>query len=189
MRTLAISTSQARCGVAWSNGNQFEWHEFSSHNTGEQLRELIAPFIAKGFDRIGVDIGPGSYTGTRVGVAFAQGLATAKSIPWSGITVWQILAAISPAGALLVAASRSGEVLVHHVNDRIEIHPLCELTEPVFGFPCLDPLKYGADEQIQCSVPDFEQYLRALVKIVSETEHSQTLPQYYDQYSRKDPAI
>jgi tRNA threonylcarbamoyl adenosine modification protein YeaZ len=47
----------------------------------------------KDVDRIGVAIGPGSFTGVRVGVATARGLALALSVPAVGINTLEALAA------------------------------------------------------------------------------------------------
>lgn len=44
--------------------------------------------------RIGVCVGPGSFTGLRIGVAYARGLALALDIPCLGVT--STLAAVSP---------------------------------------------------------------------------------------------
>lgn len=59
------------------------------------VREVMA-LATVGFDRldrIGVTIGPGSFTGLRVGLAFAKGLGAALSIPVAGVGSLEALAA------------------------------------------------------------------------------------------------
>ena len=65
-----------------------------------------------GLDRIGVTVGPGSFTGLRVGLAFALGLGAALDRPVVGISTLDALAASVPAQGLVAAVidARRGQV-------------------------------------------------------------------------------
>lgn len=65
-----------------------------------------------GVDRIGVTVGPGSFTGLRVGLAFALGLGAALGRPVVGISTLDALAVSVPAQGLVAAVidARRGQV-------------------------------------------------------------------------------
>jgi tRNA threonylcarbamoyladenosine biosynthesis protein TsaB len=70
-------------------------------------------------DRIAVTIGPGSFTGLRVGLAFAKGLALALQRPCLGIGVLEVLGrgAVRPGFAAAVIDAHRGQVYLQAFID------------------------------------------------------------------------
>jgi tRNA threonylcarbamoyladenosine biosynthesis protein TsaB len=99
-----------------------------SHQGGRAHAELLAPSIAEvcavsgctvaDIDRIAVDIGPGLFTGLRVGVATAKAMAQASGIGVLGVSSLDVLAAAAaerlegghPEPVVSVVDARRGEV-------------------------------------------------------------------------------
>jgi tRNA threonylcarbamoyladenosine biosynthesis protein TsaB len=78
------------------------------------VRDVMAtagvPYHA--LDRIGVTVGPGSFTGLRVGLAFAKGLSVALGAPCVGVGSLEALAASVPSQGLVAAVvdARRGQM-------------------------------------------------------------------------------
>ena len=97
---LAIDTATRNASLAVYDAGQvraeFTW-ETGDHHTVELMPRLVELLdqINVPIDQIGgvgVSIGPGSFTGMRVGVAAAKGLAIARNIPLVGARSTDILA-------------------------------------------------------------------------------------------------
>ncbi len=106
MLVLAIETSDNLCSVAfWEKGKTLAEY---NHEIPMKHTELIGGLIQNGLDFIEKEfngrkqvalaaaaIGPGSFTGLRIGLSFAQGFCYGRNIPIVGISNQQILAAQS----------------------------------------------------------------------------------------------
>lgn len=86
---LAIDTSTTRTIVAIIEDGKVLFEEFHEGATdhGRALSELVAQAlkIASPPDRVVVGMGPGPFTGLRVGISFAHTFALARQIPVVGI--------------------------------------------------------------------------------------------------------
>jgi tRNA threonylcarbamoyladenosine biosynthesis protein TsaB len=111
---LAIDTCLDACAAAvWADGRTLAARsEPMRRGHQERLGALVSELMGEAgvafavLDRIGVTIGPGSFTGLRVGLAFAKGLGLALARPVVGIGVLEALAAAEPEA--LVAAVVAG---------------------------------------------------------------------------------
>jgi tRNA threonylcarbamoyladenosine biosynthesis protein TsaB len=95
-----IDTCLNACQAAVSEGGEVlaTLSEPMSRGHQERLASMTREVMAEGrldftdLDRIGVTVGPGSFTGLRVGLAFAKGLALALGCPCVGIGALEALA-------------------------------------------------------------------------------------------------
>ncbi|QDG74772.1 tRNA (adenosine(37)-N6)-threonylcarbamoyltransferase complex dimerization subunit type 1 TsaB [Labrenzia sp. PHM005] len=124
MRVLAIDTALANCAAAvLDNGAASACFETCGEEIGrghaEKLMDMIGTVMAESstafsdLDRVAVTVGPGSFTGLRVGLSVARGFGLVLEKPVVGITT---LAAIARSCApsdngppLLVALTGKGE--------------------------------------------------------------------------------
>jgi tRNA threonylcarbamoyladenosine biosynthesis protein TsaB len=121
MKVLAIDTSSSRTAVAVTDGERVlaeadceagERHgDVLLARIAEQLRAAALPLSA--IELIGVGLGPGSFTGLRVGLATAKGLALAGPVALRGVSSLEVIARgaleRAPLAAVVLDAGR-GEV-------------------------------------------------------------------------------
>ncbi|GAA0198553.1 tRNA threonylcarbamoyladenosine biosynthesis protein TsaB [Brevundimonas nasdae] len=123
MRLLVIDTALGACTAAVFEDARLLAAQFLPMTKGhqERLGGVVRDVVAEaggGFDaldRIGVTVGPGSFTGLRVGLAFAQGLGAALDRPVVGISALDGLAGSLPEDGSPVAAlidARRGQVYI-----------------------------------------------------------------------------
>lgn len=101
MTLLAIDTSEQACSVALvENGRVRDSRsEIIGRGHAERLLPLIAERLAAhglsygDLTRVAVTTGPGTFTGLRIGLSVARGLALQGDIPCIGLTGLQVLAA------------------------------------------------------------------------------------------------
>ena len=111
---LAFDTSGPWCAVAVTAGDQVlaHRHEALARGQGERLFPAIEDALAEAglawrdLVAIGVGTGPGNFTGIRIGVAAARGLALGLGVPAVGVTRFEALALDGPDLPALVPAPR-----------------------------------------------------------------------------------
>lgn len=150
---LALDTSTAACTAALleRNGTVVASRD---ELIGRGHAERLVPMIKEMLDhhvpaRILVGVGPGSFTGLRVGIAAAHGMAIGWSIPLNGMNSLALLAASAPPGDGKVAAAMAGghgELFVQ-TFDRKKLHatgPVLNLTPQAAALKVDAPLVVGS---------------------------------------------
>ena len=121
MNLLALETSTEACSVALVHGDRLiERFEVAPRRHAELALPwadavLAEAGLARGvLDAIAVGRGPGAFTGVRLGVSLAQGMALALGVPAVGLSTLAALAMRAPAGegerVMAAIDARMGEV-------------------------------------------------------------------------------
>lgn len=122
---LAIDTSFGPVGVTLATADMRIVACVEADNLAGTQAETLPPIVAKMFEghdfkhlsRIAVTVGPGAFTGVRVGLAFAKGIRLATGAEILGFTTLDCLAAQAAArkpcaSAAAVIDAKRGEVFV-----------------------------------------------------------------------------
>ena len=116
MKCLAFDTAAGACSAAILADDTIVAARSDTMTRGhtEALIPMLQEVVAEAgltfekLDLVGVTVGPGAFTGIRIGLATARGLALAADVPVAGVTTLEALAATAkeefPAAGRVVAA-------------------------------------------------------------------------------------
>ena len=132
-RVLAIDTSTSRTSVAVIQGDSvlFSGYKDGATAHGPSLPALVQEALAiSDVDEVVVGMGPGPFTGLRVGIAFAQSFALARGILVRGVCSLDAIAAqINDNDFIVTVDARRKEVYWARYTDGIRVG------EPAVNFP------------------------------------------------------
>ena len=129
---LAFDTSAAQCAAALLSGDRIlaERAEDMSKGQAERLMPLLQELLAEAglgwpdLDGIGVGIGPGNFTGIRISVSAARGLALALKRPAIGVSAFEALAEGAEGVAVTTRDARQGSIYLQILGDRSGAEPV-----------------------------------------------------------------
>lgn len=118
MRVLAFDTTSRGCSVAlWFDGQKHyslneDIDRGHSHVLPLMFEKVLSQCALKDVDLILTNVGPGSFTGIRVGLAFGYGVSQSSGVPFKGVNsfdVWSCAAGdgLPDDGVVILDAKRS----------------------------------------------------------------------------------
>ncbi|KUJ73741.1 tRNA threonylcarbamoyladenosine biosynthesis protein TsaB [Ruegeria marisrubri] len=131
---LGFDTSAAHCAAALLHGDRIVRSVAEEMKRGQAerlmplLEELLADTGASWAEirALGVGVGPGNFTGIRISVSAARGLALGLGIPAVGVTGFEARALYAPAGHLPAIPAPREQLYVHAPGQAPALLPASE---------------------------------------------------------------
>lgn len=151
---LLVETATDVCSVAISQGNKIL--SVVEDKSGNSHAKNLLPFIDKALsisnitlknvDAVIVDVGPGSYTGLRIGVSTAKGLAYTNNIP------------VIAVNSLRSIAQNGRDIWQQKANSRPLLVPMLDARR-MEVYTCIYDFDFNEKEEISAKIIDENAYL------------------------------
>jgi tRNA threonylcarbamoyladenosine biosynthesis protein TsaB len=149
MKVLALDTATEACSVALlTDADLVGVFREVGRGHAEQILDMVDAVLSEAgmvlgmLDGIAASVGPGAFTGVRIGVSVAQGLAFGASLPVVAVTTLE---------ALGLQAMRGGaEQVMACIDARMgEVYWGCYATDPERGLAVRGAAAVGAAESVK----------------------------------------
>ncbi|MEL6451464.1 MAG: tRNA (adenosine(37)-N6)-threonylcarbamoyltransferase complex dimerization subunit type 1 TsaB [Pseudomonadota bacterium] len=134
---LGLDTTAGHCAAALAHGDRVlaVQGEDMARGQAERLMGLLQEVLAAGgadwadLTALAVGVGPGNFTGIRIGVSAARGLALGLGIPAYGVTGFEARGLLAPAGRTVAIPAPRDMVYVLGM-DGPALVPMAEVSKP-----------------------------------------------------------
>lgn len=179
---LAIDTSTAACTAAlFERGEVIDRADLViGRGHSERLVPLLEGLLAGRVpDLILVGVGPGSFTGIRVGIAAAHGLAIGWGVQVSGMSSLALLAASSPSPVAVAVKGGHGELFVQQFDTIDAPGPMRNLAPAEAALALSAPVVVGSGAEALVAARGFGEAVDRLPSAADALrlpEHLRSLP-------------
>jgi tRNA threonylcarbamoyladenosine biosynthesis protein TsaB len=149
MRVLALDTATEACSVALlTDAGLVGAFKEVGRGHAEQILDMVDAVLAEAgivlemLDGIAASVGPGAFTGVRIGVSVAQGLAFGASLPVVAVTTLEAL-------AMQAMRGRAEQVMACLDARMGEVYWGCFATDPERGVAARSAPAVGAAESVK----------------------------------------
>ncbi|WP_171130848.1 MULTISPECIES: tRNA (adenosine(37)-N6)-threonylcarbamoyltransferase complex dimerization subunit type 1 TsaB [unclassified Ruegeria] len=144
---LAFDTSAAHSAAALLRGDDIQSARVEAMTRGqaERLMPLLEELLTDSncawsdLDAIGVGTGPGNFTGIRISVSAARGLALGLGVPAIGVTGFEALSRLAPQDQLAAIPAPREQIYVHPTGQDPQLIPQDAAAKLGQLFICDDP--------------------------------------------------